>query len=90
MVYSTSKYLHNLIYDRFGLRVWAFFALAFAGCALLLILIIAAYNTFASPLSKACYNIVSQSCIDYRMDECLASERYTRDECILLVAGRQP
>lgn len=87
MFHSTSKFLHNLFYE----RSIVFGAAMIIGLGLVLLMfIIALYSAFASPLAKACVNTISQSCIDYRMDECLASERYTREECILLVAGRQP
>lgn len=29
-----------------------------------------------------------QSCLDYRFDQCVATERYTRDECIRLVGAK--
>ena len=36
---------------------------------------------------QACDNFMSVSCLDQRMGECLALEKYTTDQCAVLVAN---
>lgn len=42
----------------------------------------------APPTSKICEDSenISQRCIDYRIDQCMATERYDLDQCVLLVS----
>lgn len=30
---------------------------------------------------------ISQACIDYRIGQCLKTERYTMDQCVTLIGG---
>ena len=41
------------------------------------------------PISEVCANSenIQQACIDYRIDQCLATERYTMDQCVSLIGG---
>lgn len=48
---------------------------------------------FGGGSASACWgvgnsDILSQACIDERFDQCMAAERYTREECIQLVGSR--
>lgn len=43
-------------------------------------------------LTQACqlwegYYVQTQACIDYRIDQCMITERYTLDQCVLLIGG---
>lgn len=57
--------------------------------AIMLIAIIGAIVMWSNPAPVfPCASPISQTCIDYRMDACLRTERYTRQECIDLVGSK--
>ena len=64
-----------------------------AGLGLIVIILFAVLLIVDPPARDACrgrYYDYSQECLDQRMDNCLESERYTRNECIVLIGGDTP
>lgn len=54
---------------------------------ILVLAVIGALIVVGSAKSDPCALPYSQACVDHRMAECQRTERYTREECILIVSG---
>lgn len=64
--------------------------LGFAILVIVLVLFVIGFGisvTRPRPLSQWCNDSanVTQACIDYRVDTCMATERYTFNQCVTLV-----
>jgi len=71
-----------------------FFGVLFTFLALVImgVILIAIFDPAAFKYSNPCRDTTfktdqSFACLDYQVAQCVASERYTRDECIMLVGG---
>lgn len=53
-----------------------------------LIAVIVVLVLLDAPPKPCSSNPYSQVCLDWRMDNCLATDRYTREECIQLVGAK--
>lgn len=61
------------------------YALILVLVAIVLIVIIAALSPVLQ--GNPCVRPESFECVDYRVQECVKTEQYTRDECIVLIGG---
>lgn len=60
------------------------FLIAVAMIAIAVIVLVA-----ASTPSKPCrWNTIDQSCIDYRFAQCIATDKYSRLECAILIRDK--
>lgn len=67
----------------FNILIMGLFALGtFTACILLLMLLVP-----SSP--KPCDDPKSFTCLDQRVKQCVASEQYTKDQCVILVGGNK-
>jgi len=75
--------------DSYGMSDADGCAVGLFGIVVLIVIIITVSNYLSERRANICTDPYSFQCVDHRVQECIESEKYSKEQCVILVGGNK-